>query len=74
MQQAGTEWKEPVLQPLRLQELLPFCGDWIAAAILDKNRDDRVGLMCGMAKEADNGKSVYKDNTPLHGTGNYVHG
>lgn len=45
-----------------------------AAAILDKNRDDRVGIMCEMAKEADNTGQVYKSNTPLHGTGNYVHG
>lgn len=47
-----------------------------ATAVLEKNWDDRVGLMCEMAKEADNEKmkNYYKSNTPLHGTGNYVHG
>lgn len=46
-----------------------------AAAILDKNRDDRVGLICEMAKEADTKGQPYKDNNnPLHGTSNYVQG
>lgn len=46
-----------------------------AAAVLDKNRDDRVGLICEMAKEADTKGQPYKDNNnPLHGTSNYVQG